>query len=81
MENGDQETSSIFRGYSGACDHSLLHLPYPLSQMGYAYGEDSIFVCGGTSDIGGGDQGIRQHSQKYLHVAFGSLKSCFSRCR
>ncbi|XP_059090607.1 uncharacterized protein LOC131886331 isoform X1 [Tigriopus californicus] len=54
--NGDEKTSSIFQGYHGQCGHSLLDLPYPLRAMGYAYGEDSIFVCGGISDVGGGEQ-------------------------
>ncbi|TRY68316.1 hypothetical protein TCAL_08073 [Tigriopus californicus] len=54
--DGDEKTSSIFEGCNGQCNHSLLDLPYPLRAMGYAYGEDSIFVCGGTSDVNGGEQ-------------------------
>lgn len=71
---GDENTAIIFRGYSGTCDHSLLHLPFPLRQMGYAYGDDSIFVCGGTSDIVG-EQGTSPSSNSDIVLKF---RNCHS---
>lgn len=54
--NNDRKMASIFTGFSGICKETLPDLPLPLSSMGYAYGDDSIFICGGTS--GGAKQGI-----------------------
>ncbi|TRY68998.1 hypothetical protein TCAL_08066 [Tigriopus californicus] len=60
VNGSDDKSAAIFEGFFGFCGQSLPDLPVPLSSMGYAYGENAIFVCGGISNgIGAQDKCYR----------------------